>query len=489
MMQLLARLRPRDTAERVFVAFVLLLVLGGAVGLGFKSPLGLAPALLAVGVGVLLVDWRWIYYTLLCTLAFSREIPLPGGLSLDVPSEPMMLVLLGCLGVAVLTGRSGLTARQLTHPIVIILVLMLLWSAVSMLFSVDTTKSVKYLLAKTWYIGPFLLITLMLVRTPTDVWRIAACHTASACLTVLYAAPRHATKGFSFADINWALQPFYINHVIYATVLAMMLPYAWYAARSTQGVWRWLWRVAVGVMVFGLLTSYTRASIMSIPIAALYYLVLRWRYTRVALVAALLSVSAGVLYFVQQNNFMLYAPDYEKTIFNGDDFGKHIAATYNLQDLSGMERVYRWVAAARMVSEKPLTGSGPATFYPEYKRYTLKSFRTFVSDNPERSTTHNYFLLQLAEQGVPGCLLFITLLSATLLLVEHLYHRAAARPEVRQVILAASLSLIVIIFHLTLNELIEVDKIGSFFFIGLAVLMKCQEWLNNGTGSSPEHLA
>jgi O-antigen ligase len=107
----------------------------------------------------------------------------------------------------------------------------------------------------------------------------------------------------------------------------------------------------------------------------------------------------------------------------------------------------------------------------------VSGFRTYVSDNPERSTTHNYFLLQLAEQGVPGFLLFCTLLAGALLMAERLYHASAARPEVRRIVLAVTLSLVIIVFHLFLNELVEVDKIGSVFFVCLAMLIRCGTWL------------
>jgi O-antigen ligase len=181
---------------------------------------------------------------------------------------------------------------------------------------------------------------------------------------------------------------------------------------------------------------------------------------------------------------MSYAPDFEKTVWHGGNLEAHLASTYKLQDVSGMERVYRWVAAARMVADKPLTGTGPSTFYPEYKRYTITGFRTYVSDNPEHSTTHNYFLLQLAEQGVPGFLLFAALVATALLTAERLYHASAARPEVRRVVLAVVLSLVIILFHLFLNELLEVDKIGTFFFVGLAVLVRCDSWLTDSPAST-----
>jgi O-antigen ligase len=234
------------------------------------------------------------------------------------------------------------------------------------------------------------------------------------------------------------------------------------------------------VLFFGLLTSYTRASLLSLPLAGGYYLVMRWRYTRLLLAGAALAVVCTAGYFVSGDNFMRFAPDYEKTVWHGGNFEAHLASTYKLQDVSGMERVYRWVAAARMIADKPVTGSGPSTFYPEYKRYTVSGFRTYVSDNREHSTTHNYFLLTLAEQGVPGFLLFCVLVSTLLLTAERLYHRSLPYPAVHRVVLAATLSLVVIIFHLFLNELVEVDKIGSMFFVLLAMLVRANSWVEDG---------
>ncbi|TGE29192.1 O-antigen ligase family protein [Hymenobacter metallicola] len=473
---LLARLRPQDSAQRLYIGFIVLLLVSGAAAMLLQASLWLALPFALLGVVVLLVDWRWVYYVLLLTLAFSREIPLPGGLSMDVPSEPLMLILLMCFGVSVLLGRTQVPARIWRHPLVIIMGLALLWSSVSMMFSVSTVKSVKYLLAKTWYIVPFVFVTASIVRRPADVWRLVAFYVAGAAITVIYTTFRHATKGLSFDSINWAIQPFYINHVIYAVVQALLIPYAFYAARDAQGTRRLLWRIALGILLFGVVFSYTRASMASLPLAGLFYLALRLRLTRVILAVAAVVVTLGATYFMHQNNYMLYAPDFEKTVFNGHNFEKHLEATYKLQDVSGMERVYRWVAAARMISEKPLTGSGPSTFYPEYKKYTVKSFRTYVSDNPEKSTTHNYFLLQLAEQGFPGFLLFVVLFGTALVLVEKLYHRSRS-PQHRRVVLAAGLSLVVIIFHLLLNELVEVDKVGSFFYIALALLMRAEGWI------------
>ena len=475
-------LRKLDGPQRVFAGFVLLLLGGGAAATLARAPALLLPALLAVGLLVAVVEWRLVFYLLLFLLPFSIEVGLPGGLSLDVPSEPLMLVLTACVLATLLLRGGRLPAREWRHPLLLLLALMLAWAVVDTFFSVNTLKSVKYLLAKVWYVVPFVLGTLLLVRRPADVWRLALTYSSGAAVSVLYTASRHATKGFSFGDINWALRPFYLNHVIYAAVLALLLPYALLAWRAAQGqpLRRLLWGGLGAVLFLGLLTSYTRASLLSLPVAGLFYGCMRLRLTKVVLAAMALGVAGAAFYFLSNSNFMLYAPDFEKTVFNGRNFEKHLEATYKFEDVSGMERVYRWVAASRMISEKPLTGSGPSTFYPEYKRFTVKSFRTYVSNNPERSTTHNYFLLQLAEQGFPGFLLFVAFIGTALLTAERLYHRSADRPKVRRVVLAASLSLVTILFHLLLNELVEVDKIGPLYFVAIALLIRADTWLDGG---------
>lgn len=476
-MNLLARLRPQNSDQRLFVAFIGLLMVAGAAAALLDSIGWLALPVAALGVVVLLVDWRWVYYILLLTLAFSREFPLPGGLSMDVPSEPLMLVLLVCVGISVLLGRDEVPRQLWLHPLVVIMLLALLWSMISAVFSVSGVKSVKYLLAKTWYIGPFVFGTLAIVRRPRDVWRIAAFFAVGVVATILYTMKRHAALSFGFDTINKAIQPFYINHVIYATTAALLVPYAFFAGRNAAtGRGRWLWYTCLAILVVGVFLSYTRASMLSLIIAGLFYGVIRLRLMKLVLAASAVAALSGAFYFMHENNYMLYAPDFEKTIFNGKNFEKHLEATYKLQDVSGMERVYRWVAAARMIADKPITGSGPATFYPEYKRYTVKSFRTYVSNNLEKSTTHNYFLLQLAEQGVPGFVLFVALISSALIMVEKIYHRSRSA-EHRRVVMAAGLCLAIIIFHLLLNELVEVDKIGSFFYISLAILMRAGMWI------------
>ncbi len=475
------------TPERLLTAFAALAV--GAVGLTIwldrPTPVLLLGSGLAGLALVLLADVPVAFGLLLALLPVGRELVLFGGLTMDVPSEPLMLLTLTLLLVRALRGRP-VAGPWLRHPITLIIGLQLAWAAFSALLSVEPVHSLKFLLAKTWYLAAFFVAASLLLRTPGHLRLLLRTFGVGLVLTVLWAVIRHAGRGFSFASVNTVIQPFYPNHVIYATTLALFLPYVALAPGFLGGrlspTGRLVWLGALGVLLLGIVLAYTRATWGAVVLAGGWYLVMRWKLARPALVAAMLLVSALTGWLVQDQHYLRFVPDFKKTVFHGNSLEAHLVSTVDLQDVSGMERVYRWVAAARMINERPWTGSGPSTFYPTYKHFTDKRFRTYVSKNPEHSTTHNYFLLTLAEQGIPGLLLWLALVWWALVRPQTLYHRAAGRPQVQAAVLAAGLSLFIIIFHLTLNELVENDRIGGFFYLGLAILLRAEYWVREGSG-------
>jgi O-antigen ligase len=54
-------------------------------------------------------------------------------------------------------------------------------------------------------------------------------------------------------------------------------------------------------------------------------------------------------------------------------------------------------------------GFGPSSFYSEYQSFVDRHFTTYVSNNPEHSEFNNYYLMTATEQGIPGLLIFLTL--------------------------------------------------------------------------------
>jgi O-antigen ligase len=181
-----------------------------------------------------------------------------------------------------------------------------------------------------------------------------------------------------------------------------------------------------------------------------------------------LPLAASILYLGYANRYLNYRPDFERTIYH-QEFMDHLKATYRLTDLSTAERFHRWIGGIRMTEGHLLHGYGPNSFFYEYKPYTVTAFQTYVSINEEKSTVHNYFLLLLIEQGIPGLLIFCLLLGGLFYYVQKWYHKASDRTErIMASTIAAVLGMIVSLNML--SDLIETDKIGGLFFICLGIL-------------------
>jgi len=135
-----------------------------------------------------------------------------------------------------------------------------------------------------------------------------------------------------------------------------------------------------------------------------------------------------------------------------------------------MERLYRWIAAVRMSNEHPIVGFGPHSFYYYYKPYALSSFKTYTSNNTEHSTTHNYFLLMLTEQGWPAMLLYGILVMVVLAQAQKTYHRCTDK-FYKNCTLGLAMAFAVCFINNFFSELIETHKIGSMFYLTLALLI------------------
>ncbi|MEO7984463.1 MAG: O-antigen ligase family protein, partial [Bacteroidota bacterium] len=156
-----------------------------------------------------------------------------------------------------------------------------------------------------------------------------------------------------------------------------------------------------------------------------------------------------------------------------------------LKDVSTEERFYRWIAGIRMIKDNWLTGYGPNTFYNNYKSYTIPAYKTWVSDNPEHSTVHNYFLLTAIEQGIPGLLFLFILLGAMIWYAQHLYQRVKdIFYKTVATVTAVVLSMIIVLNFL--SDLVETDKIGSLFFLCLSLLIVTDMNTRQGSDLSPD---
>lgn len=408
-----------------------------------------------------------LFYILIATIPWSVEYNFSNRLGTDLPDEPLMLLTSLAVIILWLQQKQYQKIRQL-HPLLFIILLQWIWAIIPIYFSTYLLISTKFLLAKTWYLLAFVAAPLLLFQNKKVIRNTAVILLFSMLLATVLAFVRHAAYVFTFEHINDALHPFFRNHVNYSALLICMLPLLTAILFFNKKRKRFYTVLFIFVLI-ALYFSYARGAWLAAIIGFSSYWLMKRRLTVIAFLL-FIFISVAALFWLKDNDrYLAYAHDYRTTIFH-TDFRQHLMATYELKDVSTAERFYRWVAGVRMLKDGWQTGFGPNTFYYNYKPYTIPAFKTWVSNNEDHSTVHNYFLLTIIEQGVLGLLLLLLLLGYAFYTAQAIYHRTQDRLwKITAVTIVAILWMIVTVNFL--SDLIETDKVGSIFYLCIAALI------------------
>jgi O-antigen ligase len=325
----------------------------------------------------------------------------------------------------------------------------------------------KFFLARIWYIVPFVLMPQIILQSQVRIKKLALLFLIPMFFIVMQTLIRHAWYGFNFVDIKKTVGPFFRNHVNYSSMLVCLLVPAIAMRFLTYKENKYRKWVTLGILfgLLGLFFSFSRGAWVALMVGIVFAFLMEWNgVKKMAILAIAVFLITSTWLFVD-NHFMRFAPDHDHTIFH-TDFSEHMAATITLKDVSNAERFYRWVAGLRMFVARPVTGFGPNNFYANYRPYTLNSFETWVSNNPEHSSIHNYFLLTLAEQGIPGFLLLVLLWLGMLFRLQYLYNRL--QDQFYRIVTLSVASILGMILSINImSDMIETDKIGSLFWLCL----------------------
>jgi O-antigen ligase len=433
------------------------------------------PVLMALPFGVLLflAGWRHlptIFIALLATLAFSFEYNFTATLGTDIPDEALM-ALTGLLALAWWIYRPSLINRQmLSHPLLLLLLVHLCWIGIAAIDSTHPLLSVKYILAKGWYIGAFVIAPLIIFKEEKWIRLSAITLSVSVMIVVMIVLWNQARDGFSFESVNHAVKPFFRNHVNYSSMIVFTLPLlAAVYFLSKDDLVKAMAGASILILLIAIFFSYARGAWLAVATGLVAWWLLRRRWLLQGYIIAMVLAIAAVFWLKSNDRYLQYAHDFKTTIYH-KDFKEHLVATYQLKDVSTAERFYRWIAGVRMIKDNRLTGTGPSTFYENYKPYGVPAFKTWVSDNAEQSTIHNYFLLLAVEQGIPGLVFFLVLLGAMLFYAQRLYIRISD-PFYKTTAATAGAMIVMIATVNFLSDLVETDKVGSLFFLCFSVLV------------------
>lgn len=423
---------------------------------------------------LLLVNWKIAYLLFLFTIPISIDYQISGSLSTSLPDEPLMWVFMFMFPFIFLQDPKVLGRRDWwKDPIVTVITLQFVWMIVAVIFSHELLFSLKFMAAKTWFLISFFVLPYYVFRQKKDFRRAFLLFLVPLVVTMIIILIRHAARGFQFYRVEQAIGDLYYNHVDYSAVISIFFPLLLVAVPMTRSYRNPFITVAiVGLILFfipAIYLTFARAAVVAVIFAIGVAIAIRLRLVNLIMPAMIGFIALVIIIMVKDNRYINFRPNFEKTYMH-KSFSEHIVATFRGEDMSSMERLYRWIAAMRMSQDEPVKGWGPNAFYYYYKPYAVSSFKTYVSRNVERSTTHNYFLYMLVEQGWPAMILYTVLIMVAFAQAQKTYYRFKDR-FYKNCTLGVAMMVGSGFINNFFSELLETHKVGSLFYISLALLV------------------
>lgn len=391
------------------------------------------------------------------------------GPDLSIPSEPIMMGIMLLYSMNLFKGNVA-DKKYFSHPASILIFIQLSWMLVTTCTSVDIVVSLKYLTSRLWFIFSCYLIIPHLFKDKKNIFRFVFAYCFGLLIVVGYTMVMHARFNFNFKAADWVMSPFYNDHTAYGAALAMFIPVmiSFWFIKSIKPLWK-IFSISFFVVFFvAIILSYARAGWLSLAIALTVYTTLLLKIKFRTIIFTL--ISCGALFFIFQTEILM-ALGKNSTDAEGD-FGQNVESISNISsDASNKERINRWACALRMWAMKPAMGWGPGTYMFKYAPFQRSDQLTIISTNfGTNGNAHSEYLGPLAEQGLPGLLIVLTILfyffSFGYRLIYSLQHN-----DDKILCTGIFLGLVTYLIHGFFNNFLDTDKLSLPFWAFLAALV------------------
>jgi putative inorganic carbon (HCO3(-)) transporter len=407
-----------------------------------------------------------------------------------IPTEPMLFGMMVIFYYKILYDRS-LDIRILNHPVSYAIYFNVIWILITTLTSSMPLVSIKFLLARVWFITIYYFLAILVFRKyrsiPVFIWSYAI----AMIFVVIFTISRHLQYGLD--DVRAAhivMSPFFRDHTSYGAILAMLI-FAVGGAILYRGssisfrilLWgTWL------LLAAGLLLSYTRAAWMSLIVAAgiLGLTILRIQFKYI-LVAGIFCV----IYLGEKRTDLLQKMEQNRQK-SSSSLTEHVRSMSNIStDESNLERINRWNSAIRMFREKPVFGHGPGTYMFKYAPYQRSWEKTAISTNfGDLGNAHSEYIGPLAESGFFGGLSIVIIGIVSLITGFRVYKRLTNK-RLKGIVLGMVLGLITYLVHGSLNNFLDTDKASALFWGFIAAFVSLDifyPWEDQNKGRDLEEL-
>jgi putative inorganic carbon (HCO3(-)) transporter len=462
---------------------IFILIAGVAIAFEFFYLLALPFAMLMLYFLFTRIDavmWVVLFLTPLSITLTNEEF----NLGLSLPTEPLLALVTAVILFQSFFG-NGLEKRILKNPITLAIAIYLGWMLVTVFTSALPVVSMKYFIARTWFIIPYYLVMVFVLNSPRKRELFFWVFLIPLVGVALYTLYVHSQYSFSKDTSVWVMYPFFKEHTSWGAVLAMYFPVSAYFAlrKGDWGIKSIAWFLFVALTI-ALIFSYTRAAWVSLIAAASVWVIVKFKIKWPVIAMGVITVLLMVIW-----NWGLIMDQFEQnTTVSSDDLGEHVTSISNVStDASNMERINRWKSALRMFEERPILGWGPGTYMFLYAPYQKPWEKTIISTNAgNRGNAHSEYIGPLAESGIPG-LVTVLLLVITVFTYGMRVYRQTVNYNQKELVLMALLGLTTYFTHGVLNNFLDMDKASAPFW-GFIALLVAQDFWNKRASISEVYL-
>lgn len=403
----------------------------------------------------------------LVPLSVNTELFMNSPIGMYLPTEPLLL---GFLILSILFFiKHPVDKRFLNHPISWLVILYYSWMLITVFFSSHPLVSLKSFTAHLWFVIPILYLGSKMLKKKSRRFRFMHLYLAGFSVVLIYTLIRIWSHGFPVKESQWLMQPFVKDHTLLGALLGLVMPYLYLRSfsKGTTPIKRLLW---VGLAVLStavLISTHSRAAMLSLAAAGLICLFvllrIRFRY--------LIAAGVVMLGFVILNQDMVIEKLSSNQSESSGEIVENIESISNISsDASNLERINRWNSAIKMWKERPLFGWGPGTYQFEYAPFQNSADLTIISTNiGDVGNAHSEFLGTLAEGGTPSLILFFALVLVTL---GTAYRRVLQlKGKERLILLGVLLGLVAYFTHGVLNNFLNSDKVSVLIWGFTAIII------------------
>src|SRR5690606_32761409 len=274
-----------------------------------------------------------------------------------------------------------LSTRFISIPLVGFILVNLIWMGITVATSSMPFVSLKYYLARIWFVLIFFFFLFRVFKDPVIIRKFLSWMLIGTFLVVAISLIKHSREGFT-RDWGYAImKPFFEDHTMYSAYISFFVPIAvLFAFRGNlfgfKTYHNLLFLGITIVLLIGIVYSFTRASWISLIAAYVFYLLIEVKVKFKHIVLALgLVLAVGLI----KQDAILYSLEKNKQ-GSADDLESHAQSVSNITtDPSNLERLNRWHCAILMFKERPVFGFGPGTYTFQYAPFQRPEDLTLIS--------------------------------------------------------------------------------------------------------------